>query len=776
MRILTSLADQDYQELKLEDLGVLGDGGYLFPPFGQGIKDYVEIHIHDKNRNFKEKVISEHTRFEDGQIFLNIGQDLRDNGYDRGTFVCIYYFIRPIAGADDIVLTKTVNGVAGIVHHGNPELTGTATTNNFYLDEDGNAFVGVDPPNDGSEPKPLDVKEWKYKIDEISTSRTEVRIVPQIISNQKYKMDFRKLIENTTKYVPETAWDDYIDANQDLLNAWTIIQSLPNNSLSKWWRPRLEYQDGITTKKDFGKLHYTMYGYNEDRNANPGDGGGQISWTGPDSSRLEFNVRRDAEDEGFQSYMQGGTLVVKNAYIVGEEIRNDSFENADYSVEDPIPDTHIEVTDSPTNPRTKIYTMMLRNREGDTNLDDLDAEFNTNSQQVQYFWEFGCGHTEGPTTEHQVEHTFDVDGSFIASCTIMTPNFDSNVTDVRTITGRSLSPVQVQTPVDLTINDEGEAVDVEIPGPPPQLEYIPDGSIITYWGTFWLIDKGRKRFIVSYGTGSPGPEKGLEFDSLPVGVDSNGEFHYSAGAQEVLLSLYEAKGISTAKPEYYAWRSAPDGTNPSPAKRLRVDSSATDDPDIVKKFRFPSGRDTDELLQTYNILHSPSFLIKVNSAIKNAIPDGPIFRSSDFGATESTSDGPAEPFTGVTSEFWPSNRNLTGQAVVNVTVVSVMSGQTDAQQGVGFIFDEDAEGDQGTTDLGSSDNPTTSKTIQVPPNSDVILTRTAYGGSGTNNQQFRGWSENSAFVQSQIITTNHDVTITAPSEGTATYYAHSLDE
>ncbi len=419
---------------------------------------------------------------------------------------------------------------------------------------------------------------------------------------------------------------------------------------------------------------------------------------------------------------------------------------------------------------------MLRNREGDTNLDDLDAEFNTNSQQVQYFWEFGCGHTEGPTTEHQVEHTFDVDGSFIASCTIMTPNFDSNVTDVRTITGRSLSPVQVQTPVDLTINDEGEAVDVEIPGPPPQLEYIPDGSIITYWGTFWLIDKGRKRFIVSYGTGSPGPEKGLEFDSLPVGVDSNGEFHYSAGAQEVLLSLYEAKGISTAKPEYYAWRSAPDGTNPSPAKRLRVDSSATDDPDIVKKFRFPSGRDTDELLQTYNILHSPSFLIKVNSAIKNAIPDGPIFRSSDFGATESTSDGPAEPFTGVTSEFWPSNRNLTGQAVVNVTVVSVMSGQTDAQQGVGFIFDEDAEGDQGTTDLGSSDNPTTSKTIQVPPNSDVILTRTAYGGSGTNNQQFRGWSENSAFVQSQIITTNHDVTITAPSEGTATYYAHSLDE
>ena len=451
MRVLTSLADNDYKELKKEDLEVLGSGGYLFPPFGQHITDYVEIHIHDKDRNFKEKVISEHTRFEDGNIMLNIGQDLRDNGYDRGTFVCIYYFVRPVAGADDIVLTKTVNGVSGLIHTGNPDLTGISSQGDFYLDEDQQPFIGLAPPAEG-EPKPLDVKEWKYKIDEISTSRTEVRIVPQIISNQKYKMDFRKLIENTTKYIPETAWDDYIDANQDLLSAWNIIQSLPDNSLSKWWRPRLEYQDGVTTKKDFGKLHYTMYGFNENRNANPGDGGGQISWTGPDSARLEFNVRRDTEDEGFQSYMQGGTLVVKDAYVVDEEIRNDSFENEDYSPEEPIPDTHIEISDSVEDPRTKTYTMMLRNREGTSINDDVDAEFNTNSQQIQYFWDFGCGHTEGPTIEHQVSHTYDVDGSYIPSCTILTPNFDSNVTDVKTISGRNQSPVLVETPIEFQID------------------------------------------------------------------------------------------------------------------------------------------------------------------------------------------------------------------------------------------------------------------------------------------------------------------------------------
>ena len=53
---------------------------------------------------------------------------------------------------------------------------------------------------------------------------------------------------------------------------------------------------------------------------------------------------------------------------------------------------------------------------------------------------------------------------------------------------------------------------------------IHDGSIITYWGTFWLIDKGRKDLLLVTELVQNG-QTGLEFDSLPVGVD-NGEFHY----------------------------------------------------------------------------------------------------------------------------------------------------------------------------------------------------------------------------------------------------------
>ena len=51
MRIKSSLLENDFQELKREDIEVLGTGGSLFPPFGQGIKDYVEIHIYDDAGN-----------------------------------------------------------------------------------------------------------------------------------------------------------------------------------------------------------------------------------------------------------------------------------------------------------------------------------------------------------------------------------------------------------------------------------------------------------------------------------------------------------------------------------------------------------------------------------------------------------------------------------------------------------------------------------------------------------------------------------------------------
>ena len=436
MRINTPLNDNDYRELKKESKEVLGAGGYLTPPFGQSTNDYVEVHLLDTDGNFLEKFNSDHTTFEDDTIILNIGQDLRDRDYNRGEFSVRYNFIRKVAGGEEIVLTKTVNGQPNIIHSGNPELTGVAM-GQFYTDNEGNAFVGENPPANGQDAQPLDIKEWKFKIDEISPSRTEVRIVPQLINNINYIKEFRDLIE-PKRYIPETAWDEYIDGYTDLKNAWTTIRDNPNNGLSKWWRPRLQFEDNVTKKSDFGKLHWDLFGQNEtSRNLPTQDGGGQISWTGADSSRLEFNVRREVEDEGFKDYMVGSTITIKKAYIVGYETRPDIQENEDYQAEGGIPDLYIQATRVGV---SKQYNYSMYTMDGEV--------YDPNSQGVQFYWEFGCGHKQEASPEPNASHNYDTEGAYTPSVYVFTPNFQKEITEIRTPNGRVLTSVETTPPAD----------------------------------------------------------------------------------------------------------------------------------------------------------------------------------------------------------------------------------------------------------------------------------------------------------------------------------------
>ena len=172
MRVQTDLTQQDYQELKKESKELLGLSGHLYPPFG-GIEDYVEYQVFDMNDNFKERGKSVNYTQNDDKIILNIGQDLRDLGYNKGNYKVKYYFVRPKAGSgDEVVLTKTVDGEVGLIHSGNPAITGEPM-GDFYVDDDGNAFIGVAPPTDGTESIPLDIKEWKYKIEMASDQKKQ---------------------------------------------------------------------------------------------------------------------------------------------------------------------------------------------------------------------------------------------------------------------------------------------------------------------------------------------------------------------------------------------------------------------------------------------------------------------------------------------------------------------------------------------------------------------------------------------------------------------------
>tara|TARA_B000000557_G_scaffold262347_1_gene262980 strand:- start:962 stop:2947 length:1986 start_codon:yes stop_codon:yes gene_type:complete len=473
MRIQSDLIQDDFQELKKESKEVLGLEGELYPPFGAS-QDYVEYQIFDINDNFKERKKSINYTLEDGKIVLNIGQDLRDAGYNRGSYKVRYYFIRPKAGdSEEVVLTKTVNGRPGIIHSGNPELTGVPM-GDFYLDDDGQAFVGLVPPADG-DPQPLDIKEFKYKIESISGDRTEVRIIPQIIENQKYNETFRKLVSDTNTYrSTKTSMPTQQEINQ------AVEEALVNGQDPQEILANLE-----------------------------GEAGGEISFTGPDSIRIEFNSRLDNVDNGFTQKMRRGKLVIKNAYITDYSSQPDVSQNSSFNIEDPIPTLYIQ---SIKQEGTRIVDYQLFTEDGNI--------FNPNINGVQFYWEFGCGHKQEASTNSNATHEYDVDGNYSPSVYVFTPNFSEEVTELRTPSGRILN--QIDTSLVLT---EEQATDDE------PIDSVFNGKIIKWDGVTtdpqgipqkisgqaattnsrWYVQDGYRRWISSdYNLEKVRELKGLE--------------------------------------------------------------------------------------------------------------------------------------------------------------------------------------------------------------------------------------------------------------------------
>ena len=473
MRIQSDLIQDDFQELKKESKEVLGLEGELYPPFGAS-QDYVEYQIFDINDNFKERKKSINYTLEDGKIVLNIGQDLRDAGYNRGSYKVRYYFIRPKAGdSEEVVLTKTVNGRPGIIHSGNPELTGVPM-GDFYLDDDGQAFVGLVPPADG-DPQPLDIKEFKYKIESISGDRTEVRIIPQIIENQKYNETFRKLVSDTNTYrSTKTSMPTQQEINQ------AVEEALVNGQDPQEILANLE-----------------------------GEAGGEISFTGPDSIRIEFNSRLDNVDNGFTQKMRRGKLVIKNAYITDYSSQPDVSQNSSFNIEDPIPTLYIQ---SIKQEGTRIVDYQLFTEDGNI--------FNPNINGVQFYWDFGCGHKQAASTNSNATHEYDVDGNYSPSVYVFTPNFSEEVTELRTPSGRVLN--QIDTSLVLT---EEQATDDE------PIDSVFNGKIIKWDGVTtepqgipqkisgqaattnsrWYVQDGYRRWISSdYNLEKVRELKGLE--------------------------------------------------------------------------------------------------------------------------------------------------------------------------------------------------------------------------------------------------------------------------
>ena len=131
---------------------------YLGGEFLTNPNDYIELLIYDLNNNFLESaVVNEEDYLYDSDkgVTLKTGSILRKMGYDRGKFVVKYNFLRRVAGSYENVAVDANNRVVEDYIEGETRL-----------------------------------KEFKYFIHEISPSRSELRIVPQNISNELYLNEF----------------------------------------------------------------------------------------------------------------------------------------------------------------------------------------------------------------------------------------------------------------------------------------------------------------------------------------------------------------------------------------------------------------------------------------------------------------------------------------------------------------------------------------------------------------------------------------------------------
>jgi hypothetical protein len=490
----TRLSDKDFKLLKKEGMGILGESGHLFPTFGNHIEDYVKFCVYDMNDTYLKSGISEDFENDGDDIKLKPGNDLRKVGFTRGDYKIKYFFYRRLAGADEVVLTKTVGDESGIVHSGNPQLTGVPM-GLFYVDDDGKVFQGEKPPIDGSPPSELDVKEYKFFIDEISADRTEVRLATQAINLDKYKDEFDRLSKVTNEYLP-------------------------------------------------------MVGQH-------GDIYGKGKFDNPNNTGFTFDAKHP-EDIGFLDKYIGGTLEVEDAFIVGYELETSTEENSNWELEGAIPEADLRANggrlDTVVPAEWEGYTVIysVSNKMGSTlvpqdavpsiydpedyvnSLGDLLAAWHqmsngdttnatgwwsqsprnvtdkesfgqthwdlygkneigrhkkmyTHYMNMRYYWDFGCGHTE-LTDVPYVTHTYDVSpsetGTFTPSVTIMTPNF-------------TYSPDTLLDRQDRTHNKVTVGPFIEPPLPDSVAPTSPwDGRIVkNAQSALYYIQSGHKRYI-----------------------------------------------------------------------------------------------------------------------------------------------------------------------------------------------------------------------------------------------------------------------------------------
>ena len=178
------------KDLPLIGIDGLTDGDHILP-FGQSLSDIIEYCIYDLSDNYLASGELEHPLPTD----LDVGAHVRSLGFERGTYKVVYNFLRQVGGSSNFILTKKSDKSV----YADEYMIGT----NGKVLASYNSEADVKAPlldDDGKEIELL-VHDDKYWLQEISPSRTEIRLRPNpAIVDTDYYEQFRLLGDTCLSY------------------------------------------------------------------------------------------------------------------------------------------------------------------------------------------------------------------------------------------------------------------------------------------------------------------------------------------------------------------------------------------------------------------------------------------------------------------------------------------------------------------------------------------------------------------------------------------------
>ena len=190
---------------------IVGNKPYENGKWGTQEKDFVYLEVLDTNGNLIEYTNLPVSRFiantSNDNIEFYPGSHIRSLGFESGTFTVRYNFLRKLAGDESAVLLHTLDK--------NDTKIGDVytNTNKLHITDDGVVYNVTEQEfkDSPSTAEQLAVEDLKYQIDEISPSRTEVRLRAKNI-NSSYIDEFVN-IQTKNKYESVLSQINFVGGN-----------------------------------------------------------------------------------------------------------------------------------------------------------------------------------------------------------------------------------------------------------------------------------------------------------------------------------------------------------------------------------------------------------------------------------------------------------------------------------------------------------------------------------------------------------------------------------